>query len=106
MTDATEHGDHGDDNAFDGLDVFDGPCVVCGETVKGRAYICLGLFGVFGEHGAGLYFTPDEDCALCSDWDDVEPDRVTHFECLHTYLDGVMIDLDHQRRQSANGGGQ
>lgn len=86
--------------ADDGL--FDGPCPVCGESVKHKPYVSLALFGVFCEANDGLLFTPQGlEPYEAESWDDVPHFRAVHFECLQLYFDGVLADIRHRRRLEA-----
>lgn len=87
-------------------EVFDGPCVFCGQSVKGSRYVSLGLFFVGSEEGDGLFFTPDEECGECEEWGDFAITRVVHFECIGNYLEGLSLELAHKRRLNAEGDGR
>jgi hypothetical protein len=82
---------------------FDGPCVVCGESVKGRPYLALGMFGVFSERGDGLFFRPDGAPSEHAEWGDIPCGRAVHTTCVQNYVDGVLSDLAHERRSQAEG---
>lgn len=84
--------------------LFDGPCVFCGQSVKGTRYVALGLFFVASEEGDGLFFTPDEECVDCAEWGDVSLTRVVHFECVENYLEGLSIETAHKRRRHEGSG--
>lgn len=80
---------------------FTDPCSVCGESVKNKPYVSLGLFGVFCEHADGLLFAPEECASGDQSWRSVPHSRALHFECLQAYFDGVLADLRYRRRLEA-----
>lgn len=90
MTDEPEDG---------GDQPYDGPCSVCGETVKGTNYMALGLFAAVSEEGDGLSFVPDEEVEDCESWRDVSLTNCVHALCLQNFFDGMMVDLADRRRR-------
>jgi hypothetical protein len=78
---------------------YDGPCGVCGETVKGTNYMAFGLFAAVSEEGDGLHFEPEEAPEDCETWKDVPMTNCVHALCLQNFFDGMMVDLADRRRR-------
>ena len=88
-----------DEPEDDGDALFDGPCAVCGETVKGTRYFALGLFAAIAEDSHGLHFEPDEPLSDFEEWDDVPlTTNCVHVLCMQNYHDGMMAEMAHRRR--------
>ena len=81
-------------------DLFDGPCSVCGESVKGRAYVALGLGAVFSDEGDGVFLTPEGEPDHYEDWTSVPIRRAVHVACFENYCDGMLAETAHRRRMA------
>ncbi len=84
----------------DDIEVFDGPCVVCGESVLGTSHVTLQVFGVYTADGYGLHFGRRDD----EDDDDEDPQlHPVHIDvCARAYFDGILVDAKFRHRRGGD----